>query len=60
MVVSINRYLTDSTERSRSLDASTAFVYPLGGFFHKGEGDPMTAEDVKRKLRAILSADVQA
>ncbi len=53
--------------------ASAGYLYPIGGFcildtvnpkpiptaFNLGRGVPMTTKDVKRKLRAILSADVQ-
>jgi adenylate cyclase len=38
--------------------ASKGFVYPLGGFFVRG-GNPMATGDVKRKLTAIFSADVE-
>jgi hypothetical protein len=37
--------------------ASEGFLYPLGGFCVWG-GDPVNTEDFKRKLTAILSADV--
>jgi hypothetical protein len=32
-------------------------LYPFGGFFIWG-GDPMATEDFKRKLTAVMSADV--
>jgi adenylate cyclase len=38
--------------------ASKGFIYSLGGFFVWG-GDPMATGDVKRKLTAIFSADVE-
>jgi adenylate cyclase len=38
--------------------ASKGFLYSLGGFFVWG-GDPMMEERAKRKLSAILSADVR-
>ena len=38
--------------------AFKGFLYPCGGFFVWG-GDPMTEESFKRKLTAILSADVE-
>jgi adenylate cyclase len=38
--------------------ASKEFVYSLGGFFVRG-GEPMATGDVKRKLTAIFSADVE-
>jgi adenylate cyclase len=38
--------------------AFEGFLYPFGGFFIWG-GDPMATEDFKRKLTAILSADVE-
>jgi hypothetical protein len=34
-------------------------MYPLGGFLLFGGDDPMTEERAKRKLTAILSADVK-
>jgi len=39
--------------------ASGGQLCPFGGFFYGGEGNAKTTEDVKRKLSAILSADVQ-
>ena len=39
--------------------ASGGQICPFGGFFYGVEGNAMTTEDVKRKLSAILSADVQ-
>ena len=38
--------------------ASEGFLYPSGGFFVWG-GDPVMEERAKRKLSAILSADVK-
>jgi adenylate cyclase len=38
--------------------ASTGYLYPIGGFCIWG-GAPMTNESFKRKLTAILSADVE-
>jgi hypothetical protein len=38
--------------------ASKGYLYPIGGFCILG-GAPMTEEPVKRKLTAILSADVK-
>jgi adenylate cyclase len=38
--------------------ASKGFIYSHGGFFVRG-GDPMATGDVKRKLSAIFSADVE-
>jgi adenylate cyclase len=46
-----------STEGDKS-KASKGFVYSLGGFFVWG-GDLMATDDVKRKLTAIFSADVE-
>jgi len=37
--------------------ASMGHSHPFGGFYVCG-GDPMTEDRVKRKLSAILSADV--
>jgi len=39
-------------------EASKGFLYSFGGFYFWG-GDPMTEERAKRKLSAILSADVK-
>jgi adenylate cyclase len=39
-------------------EASEGFLYPFGGFCVLG-GDPVTTEEFKRKLTAILSADVE-
>jgi len=39
-------------------EASKGFLYPFGGFCISG-GDPMSAEEFKRRLTAILSADVE-
>lgn len=39
-------------------EASSGFLYPLGGVC-VWEGDPMTEEQAKRKVTAILSADVE-
>jgi adenylate cyclase len=38
--------------------AFEGFLYPFGGFCFWG-GDPMATDDVKRKLTAIFSADVE-
>jgi hypothetical protein len=38
-------------------EVSGVCQYPPGGFFHL-EGDPMNTQDFKRKLTAIMSADV--
>ena len=46
-----------STESDKS-KASRGFFYSLGGFYFMG-GDPVMEERAKRKLTAILSADVK-
>ena len=38
--------------------ASRGYLYPRGGFCILGDGEPMAAEGYKRKLTAIMSADV--